>query len=317
MDLTLSAGLRYTDESKSYTFVRLTPEGDPHPTLEALNGASGDYQTDRFDYRLNAQYRWSDNIMTYAQVSTGYKGGGINPRPFFAPQARSFGPEELTSYELGVKTDWLDRALRLNVATFFSKYKGIQLTLSDCPGLGVPARPCAQPANAGDADVQGFEIELTAEPVQGLLFDAAVSHLDFDYTDINPAAGGPTSPSGPQMGDTRPHTPSWKWSVGAQYNIDLGTAGSITPRIDAAYQSDVFTAANNNEFNTIDGYTLANARLTWRNFADDLEISAEITNIFDKYFFLTRGAGSTLGTTFVTGQPGRPREWALSVKKKF
>lgn len=316
-DLTVSAGLRYTDESKSYTFVRLTPEGEPHPTLAALNGASGDYQTDRFDYRLNAQYRWSDNIMTYAQMSTGYKGGGINPRPFFAPQARPFGPEELTSYELGVKTDWFDRALRLNVATFFSKYKGIQLTLSDCPGLGVPPRPCAQPANAGDANVQGFEIELAAEPIYGLMIDAAVSHLDFDYTDINPAAGGPTSPSGPQMGDTRPYTPAWKWSVGVQHTVDLGGSGSITPRIDAAYQSDVYTAANNNAFNTIDSYTLANARLTWRNENDDLEISAEVTNIFDKYYFTTRGAGSTLGTTFVTGQPGRPREWAVSVKKKL
>src|SRR5690606_7414841 len=204
-DLTVSAGLRYTDESKSYTFVRLTPEGGPHPVLAALNGAVGEYQTDRLDYRLNAQYRWSDNIMTYAQWSTGYKGGGINPRPFFAPQARPFGPEELTSYEIGVKTDWFDRAVRLNVATFLRKYEGIQLTLSDCPGLGVPARPCAQPANAGDADVQGFEIEASAEPVRGLLIDAALSHLDFDYTDINPAAGGPGNPAGPQYGNTRPY----------------------------------------------------------------------------------------------------------------
>ena len=316
VDLTLSAGLRYTDESKSYTFVRLTPEGDPHPILRALNGVTGEYQTDRLDYRLNAQYRWSDNIMTYIQMSTGYKGGGIIPRPFFAPQARPFGPEELTSYEVGLKTDWFDRALRINVAAFLSKYNGIQLTLSDCPGLGVPARPCAQPANAGDADVQGFEIEASLSPFEGTLIDVAVSHLDFDYTDINPAAGGPTSPTGPQFGDTRPYTPAWKWSIGAQHRFELGNAGSLTPRVDAAYQSDVFTGANN-IYNTIDAYTLANARLTWRNFEEDLEVSAELTNVFDKYYFVTRGAGSTLGSTFITGQPGRPREWAVTVKKKF
>jgi len=276
----------------------------------------GEYQIDRFDYRLNAQYRWSDNVMTYVQVSTGYKGGGINPRPFFAPQARSFGPEELTSYEAGVKTDWFDQTLRVNVATFLSKYSGIQLTLNDCPGLGVPARPCAQPANAGDADVQGFEIEVYWEPIEGFLIDAALSHLDFDYTDINPAAGGPGNPTGPQFGDTRPYSPAWKWSIGVQHSFDLGDNGSITPRFDAAYQSDLFTAANN-PFNTIEAYTLANARLTWRNVDEDLEVSAEITNLFDEYYFLSRGAASTLGTTFVTGQPGRPREWAVSVKKKF
>jgi iron complex outermembrane receptor protein len=315
-DFTISAGLRYTDESKSYTFVRLTPEGGPHPVLSALNGATGEYETERLDYRLNAQYRWSDNIMTYAQFSTGYKGGGINPRPFFAPQARPFGPEELTSYEAGLKTDWFNRALRLNIAGFFSKYDGIQLTLSDCPGLGVPARPCAQPANAGNADVQGFEVEASVAPFEGTLIDASLSHLDFDYTDINPAAGGPTSPTGPQYGDTRPFTPSWKWSVGAQHRFEMGNAGSLTPRVDAAYQSDIFTGTNN-LFNQIDAYTLVNARVTWRNLDEDLEISGELTNVFDKYYFLTRGSASTLGSNFVTGQPGRPREWAISVKKKF
>jgi iron complex outermembrane receptor protein len=284
--------------------------------LNALNGVTGEYQTDRFDYRLNAQYRWTDNIMTYAQVSTGYKGGGINPRPFFAPQARPFGPEELTSYEAGLKTEWFNRMLRVNVAAFLSKYKGIQLTLNDCPGLGVPARPCAQPANAGNADVQGFEIEANLEPIDGMLIDAALSHLDFDYTSINPAAGGPTNPTGPQFGHTRPYTPAWKWSIGVQHTVGLGSAGSITPRFDAAYQGDVFTGTNN-AFNTIEAYTLANARLTWRNVDEDLEVSAEVTNLFDEYYFMTRGAATTLGTTFVTGQPGRPREWAVSVKKKF
>ena len=316
-DLTLSAGLRYTDESKTYTFLRLAPDGGPHPVLSALSGARGEYQTERLDYRLNGQYRWSDNIMTYAQVSTGYKGGGINPRPFFAAQALPFGPEELTSYEAGIKTDWFDRAVRVNIAAFISKYKDIQLTMNDCPGLGVPARPCAQPANAGDADVTGFEVETTITPVDGLLIDASLSHLDFDYTRINPAAGGPGNPTGPQFGDTRPFTPSWKWSVGAQYTLDLGLSGSLTPRVDAAYQGDVYTGAANTELGRIDAYTLVNTRLTWRNLDEDLEISAEVTNLFDKYYFVTLGSTSTLSSQFYTGQPGRPREWAVSMKKKF
>jgi len=316
-DLTLSAGLRYTDESKSYTFLRVTPEGGAHPILNALNGVTGEYQTDRFDYRLNAQYRWSDNIMTYAQVSTGYKGGGINPRPFFAPQAQQFGPEELTSYEAGFKTDWLDRAVRVNVAAFYSKYNGIQLTLGNCPDLGVPARPCAMPANAGDAEMKGVEVETTLEPVEGLLIDGSASYLHFKYTELNPAAGGPTSPTGPQFGDTRPYTPTWKWSIGAQYRFELGDAGSLTPRIDASYQSDMYVDAANDPLGRIDAYTLANARLTWRNADEDLEVSAEVTNIFDKYYFVTHSSGSSLDSDFITGQPGRPREWAVSVKKKF
>ena len=314
--VTLNGGIRYTDESKSYTFVRQTPTGGPHPILNALNGVTGTYETQEVDYRANIQFRWNDNIMTYAQVATGYKGGGVNPRPFFAPQALPFGPEKLTSYELGMKSDWFDRMLRLNVALFLSKYDGIQLTLGQCPGLGAPASPCALPANAGNADMQGFEIEATLNPTDGFIIDAALSHLDFDYTYLNPAAGGPTQPTGPQFGDTAPYTPSWKWSIGAQYRVDLGSAGSITPRFDISYQSEIFTGPRASELNGIDPYTLANARLTWRNADEDLEISAEVTNLFDKYYFRTFAADA-IDPDFVTGQPGRPREWALTVKKLF
>ena len=62
---------------------------------------------------------------------------------------------------------------------------------------------------------------------------------------------------------------------------------------------------------------LANARLTWRNEDDDLEISAEVTNLFDKYYLLTVFDLTLAGTGWATGQPGRPREWALTVKKRF
>ena len=92
---------------------------------------------------------------------------------------------------------------------------------------------------------------------------------------------------------------------------------STTPRFDAAYQDDIFTNAVNRDSNLIDSYTLANARLTWANPGKDLEISAEVTNLFDKYYLLTLFDLTTAGAGIATGQPGRPREWAVSVKKKF
>ena len=79
----------------------------------------------------------------------------------------------------------------------------------------------------------------------------------------------------------------------------------------------MFTAAANRSSNRIDGYTVANARLTWRNPKDDLEIAAEVTNLFDKYYLLTVNDQSIGSQGYVIGQPGRPREWAVSVKKKF
>ena len=66
--------------------------------------------------------------MTYAQFSTGYKGGGINPRPYVAEQALPFAPETLNAYELGFKSDAFDRKLRLNGAVFLNKYRDMIFT---------------------------------------------------------------------------------------------------------------------------------------------------------------------------------------------
>ena len=315
-NLTFNGGLRYTDEHKDYTFSRRNRDGTLNPFLGALDGVTGEFDGDKIDWRVNLQYRLSDELMTYAQVSTGFKGGGINPRPFNPAQVQPFGPETLTAYEVGFKSDLFGRVVRLNGAAYYSDYKGIQLTLLSCPQFGGPG-PCALPQNAGDAHIKGFELETTINPGNGLLFDASMSYLDFTYTSINPQAGGPTAPAGVQIGMIPPYTPKWKWAVGVQYEIDLGTSGSITPRVDANYQSAIFSNAVNKPSNHIDGYTLANARLTWRNPDEDLEVAFEVKNLFDKYYLLTSFDLTGAGAGFVAGQPGRPREWAVSVKKTF
>ena len=315
-DLTFNGGLRYTKEHKDYTFSRRNRDGTLNPFLGALDGVTGAFDGDKIDWRANLQYRISDALMTYAQVSTGFKGGGINPRPFNPAQVQPFGPETLTSYEVGFKSDLFGRVVRLNGAVFYSDYKGIQLTLLSCPQFGGPG-PCALPQNAGDAHIKGIELETTIDPGNGLLIDGAMSYLDFKYTAINPQAGGPTSPQGVQIGMVPPYTPKWKWAVGFQYEFDLGNSGSITPRVDANYQSAIFSNAVNGPNNLIEGYTLANARLTWRNSDEDLEVALEVKNVFDKYYLLTSFDLIGAGAGFVSGQPGRPREWAVSIKKTF
>ena len=74
--------------------------------MAGLDGLSGTYKGERIDYRLGVSYRWNEDLMTYAQVSTGYKGGGVNPTPYVPDQAVPFGPEKLTTYEVGVKSDF-------------------------------------------------------------------------------------------------------------------------------------------------------------------------------------------------------------------
>lgn len=314
--LTLTGGIRYTDESKSNTYLRNRPDGTPHPLLGSLNNITGRYAGDRFDYRLNIQYQLTPDVMAYAQYSTGFKGGGVSPRPFAAAQVISFGPESLKSWEIGIKSDLFDRKVRLNVNGFYSNYDDIQLTVLSCPDISpaFPA-PCPITRNVGDAIIKGVEVETQIRPARGLQLDGSFSYLDFRYRD---SAVARLAAIGIPANGITPFNPKWKWSVGAQYEIPVGADGaSLTPRIDASYQSMLYSNATNSPRSIIDGYTVANARITYRTGNGDWEISGELTNIFDKYYYLTNFDLTGAGAGIVSAQPGRPREWALTVKRKF
>ena len=339
--LNVNAGIRYTDESKDQTYFRLNLDGTVNPFLDpvgaangagspgALTGNTASYQADKLDYRLAVDYRWSESLLTYVSVATGFKGGGSNPRPFNAAQLIPFNPEKVTAYEAGFKSDLFggDSTARLNGAIFFNDYTDLQIPVSACP-----TAPCAARLNAGDAEVWGFELELVAEPLPGLQVDAALSYIDQELvtSSLNPAATSPTveispgvfgtNPAGVVPGDP-PAVPQWKYSVGAQYKIDLGNSGSLTPRFDIFYQSRQYTGPDTSgpvrgrAF--IPGFATANLRLTWMNADEDLSISLEGTNVTDKYYFLSRFNLLGAGAGFDKALPAPPAEWAISVKKRF
>ena len=320
--LTATAGVRYTKEGKDYSYRRRDRYGNLLSGQNALlDGKTGSYRGDRWDYRGALAYQVTDSVNTYVQYSTGFKGGGVNPRPFAYTQVQPFGPETLGTWEVGVKSELLDRKVRLNVAGYSSKYKDIQLILSTCPQFNPPPLPatvpfpCGLPANVGTARIKGFEVETSIRPVPGFMIDGALSYIDFNYLTIQPAAGGPTNQRGVQFGMVPPYTPKWKWSLGMQYEVLAGNMGTFTPRLDLSHQSTIWGTAINMDRTRIDSYTVANARLTWRNVAEDIEAALEVTNLFDKYYYLT--AVEISGPAGGNAQPARPREWALTVKKKF
>jgi iron complex outermembrane receptor protein len=342
-NLTLSGGLRYTEESKDYQYFRFLPNGQVNPfqdlvgaiygvgysgpdtlgifgsttaIVTALSGTVNSYSASRWDWRLSADYRISPEVLVYANVATGFKGGGTNPRPFTAAQALiSFDPETLTAYEAGFKTDLFDRMLRLNVSAFYNDFKGLQV-----PVLACPDAPCAARLNAADAHVKGFEVEGALNLHNGLLIDASLSYLDFAYSRIvDPLAGFPANPAGIAVGDPG-GSPEWKWSLGVQYEINLGDAGSLTPRLDAYYQADQFTGAavvgTTRTFSFIPNYTIANARLTYRSADEDWSVALEVTNLFDKYYYNSVFDLSGIGLSR-RANPAAPREWALTVRRSF
>ena len=317
-EFTLTGGIRYTKDKKDYTYSRLSPDGTLHPVLGGLTGTTGRYNGDRVDYRANAQYQITPATMAYVQFSTGYKGGGINPRPFAVTQVQPFSPETLQSYELGFKTDMFDRTLRVNLAGFYSNYKSIQIAVLSCPQfnpppipVGAPGFPCALPTNAGNAHIKGGEAEFNFRPNAALTVDGSFSYVGFNYTNVATALTGVTK------GMRTPYNPKWKYSLGAQYEIEAGSIGSITPRVDMAYQSAIYANAVNGPLNRIGGYNVANARLIYRNADKDWEAALEVTNFTNKYYFLSNFDLTGAGAGLASNQPGRPREWALTIKKKF
>jgi iron complex outermembrane receptor protein len=308
-DLNITGGLRYTEESKDYTFVRTNFDGSFNPLVGALDGVTSSYKGSEIDYRISVDYRWAPNFLTYATVATGFKGGGISPRPYVPTQAVSFDPEKLTSYEIGFKSEPLARS-RFNVTGFYNEFKDIQLTLFSCDQLSpFPGFPCALTANAGEAEMWGVEAELYANLFDGFDLDATVSYLDFDYTFLTPATG--------LAGDlVSPRTPKWNWSVGAQYAFDLGNSGSLTTRIDAAYRGEMYTNADNSPFSLVEDHTVANLRLTWRNVTEDLAVALEVTNLFDEYYYTTNF--DLVGNSGIQrSSVARPREYAVTIRKNF
>ncbi len=269
--------------------------------------------------------------MVYASVGTGYKAGGVGPRPFNAEQAIGFGPETLTSYEVGMKTDLFDRRLRFNTAVFYNDFKDAQLVLLSCPQYGGPG-PCALPQNAGNAKVTGVEAEITAVPVDGLQFDLSGSYLHWDWKCVDPqvvgAAAGPCS-SDPAVISLLAPTPigfiKEQAHAGVQYAFHLGSSGgsTMTPRLDLTYQgpqngSNLAAAPGSPSalYGQVPGFTVVNAHLTWVNQKKDLQATLEGTNIFNRYYFYSKFDLSGLAGT-ITGSPAPPVAWAFTLKKTF
>ena len=324
-NLTLLGGLRYTKQSKSFTYGRFGVPGSSSggavpASLAPLNGLVGRYSGSRVDYRLGAQYRFSPDAMAYAQFSTGFRGGGINPRPFFPQQALPHDPEKLKAYEIGIKTDLLDRKLRFNASGFINKYTDILVTVSSCPITGAPSTPCSLPLNAGNATIKGFEAELSLRPVPGLSIDGSLAYLHFRYDSISAAA----ATSGIGREDNGPYISPWQWSISAQYEADLGNAGTITPRVDVTH-TDTFNRNTNNVdattglkdiFGQVKGATLVNARLAYATKDRDWELAVEVRNLTDKLYY-TDVFDNRGSTNSIQGTPAEPRTWAVSVKRRF
>ncbi|MEJ0007952.1 MAG: TonB-dependent receptor [Steroidobacteraceae bacterium] len=317
-------GTRYTAQDKTYHYVRLAPDGtvggESNTDTAPVNGLSSHYNADRWDFRGNLNYHFNDAIMTYAQYSTGFKGGGVDPRPFYPVQAQPFKPESLSTFELGIKTSWFDNHLHANLDAYFSQYRNIQLSLANCAGVPAVAAasaaagfnfgsPCIMPYNAGDAHQKGIEFDSQAR-FGGLQVDANISWLNFHYTDVNPASG--VTPN-----EVTPYTPTWTANAGVQYTVPFAARGSVTARLDGNTISSIYTNAQNTFYNRTGGYTLYNAHLTWESAKSNWQGIIQLKNLTGKRYYFAQFdlVADQQGTQ--VDNPGPPLEIDLEIKHKM
>ena len=321
-------GTRFTSQDKEYHYVRRNLQGGlggSATLVSPLDGASSTYSATRWDWRAALHYQFTDEAMAYAQYSTGFKGGGVDPRPFYVPQAIQFQPESLTTYEAGLKTTWLDNHLIFNIDGYFSQYRDIQLTLTNCDSIPSIAAataaahasgalppfltygaPCALPYNAGAGHQKGLEVESQGR-FGGFQFDLNASWLHFEYVSVNPVTG--VTPS-----MVTPWTPKWSGGAGVQYTMPVGNAGSVTARLDANTRSGVYTNPVNDPYNRLGGYTIYNTHLSWQSSKANWQAIVQVLNLTGKKYYLNLFDLVTAGQGTNAGVPAPPLELDLEIK---
>ena len=314
--LDLTAGVRETHEDKSYTY-------------QSFFGRVGPYGVEysHTDWKVAVGYKVTPDILAYTSVSTGFRGGGFNPRPFAQDQINEFQPEKLTEYEVGLKSDWFDHRLRANVAGYYGNYQNLQFN-SQILQNGVPYTGIT---NIGGANIYGYEVEIEARPVGAWRIEASVGYTAFKYKNLGDNVGcagfaDPTAAANagqciagnPSYSDYPVGQPKFKGNLGTSYTFDLPGGSSVTPRLDATYQTRVFYDVINNTPGAITpSRYLLNGRVQWDAADGKWSVAALGSNLTNKQYYISLFDLRAFGEGMESGQPGAPREWAVNVHYKF
>jgi iron complex outermembrane receptor protein len=280
--VSFTAGLRYSKDNKDEQF-------DNSIVITTLDTAAN-----HFDWKAGVDFKLTDGMMVYASAATSYRPQAFNPRPFQVTQFVPVDGEEATSFELGLKSDFADNRVRVNVAAFYVDYNQRILPIGGTECLAnsagqytnlVPAGTagavqdslgqwCLDPNgppppgattsrtfyNNIPAKIQGAEIEIQFAPIEGMIISGQYGYTDFqgDEFDDPSLLGNPAVTD--ITSDNPIYVPRDNWSMSFAQKFNVGGAGSsITPRIDYYGQSQICTGIRTNLTPTTIDTTVAEA----------------------------------------------------------
>lgn len=299
--LSVTAGLRYTRDDKHLD--------QTVPFVRQL-----DRKFSKVNWAVSADYKVNNDIMAYARIATGYKAGGLNARAV----NDGFGPESLTSYEMGLKTELFDRRLRLNTAVFYTNLKDIQRSQF----LAGSGGTVSTTVNAGRARYMGIEVEAVAAVTNELTLSANLGYIDRKFTDFD--LRDPATDELVDIADDARFngSASTTLSAAAEYRKPL-SFGELAARLDYSYRSRVYyttTALVNPFHDTISDAPvgLLDARLTLSDVnlgGGKLSISGWVKNLTNQVHQLWGVDFGSLG--FATVNYAEPRTWGIDLKVSY
>jgi outer membrane receptor protein involved in Fe transport len=255
--LTAVAGIRYFTESLEGVQVQTHPFGGfpPGPTLVPLPDPNQTFN--KVTWKGNVSYKFSDSLLGYATVSTGFRSGGLNAisEPF-EPIPSTYAPDSLTNYEIGAK-GWLFNGLfDYQIDTYFIRWNDMQVQETTADGAFMFQ------ANAGEAYVKGVEFEFTAHPIQYLTASFAGSYTDAYLEQGASAAAYKANSTLGLTGDVIPNVPRYQFSLGLNYRRPIANGWDGMVATDVTYRDGVESYFTSNSFNIpLAPYTLVGLRV--------------------------------------------------------
>lgn len=299
--LHLTAGGRYTRDRKD-------------GKLSVLNGVASSLAFDdtwsRFDPMVTLAWDWSPDVMSYAKWSTGFKAGGANSRSL---SYRAFGPEQVSAFELGLKSQFLDNKARFNVALFDAQIEDKQMDFFFPLTVGGSPRTVSDTTNATTrADSRGAELELAYAPVQGLTLG-----LNYTLTDIGPLdAPNPYVTGNPSTRVLPLYAPRNAGSASVDYVAPLGV-GSVRVHLDGNWSDGFYTSEV--EQTPTDRSFVVNTRVALADLPVEawdatVEVALWARNVLDEQHLFYKSVNASLGTYGIFNEP---RSYGIEARVRF
>ncbi len=298
--LDLNIGLRYTRDEKEALWNQsgsgTAAFGLPVITLE------GDETWNEVSPTLALTYAISDDASVYGKVSRGFKGGGFMT-DLVGEVGFQLEPETVTSYEVGLKSTLVDGRLRLNAAAFVADYEDLQ-TL-DLAGLQFVG------ANAGQATLQGIEVDFEFLATEALKISGGLGFTDSEYDEFLQNVNGTINDL---SGNTLSNAPELTASVLIDYVQPISDYLEIRVSADVSFKDDIHYSVTNDPVALGDSYTLANARIGVAQQENQWNVALWVKNLADEEYFTFLRNGP-FGQQ--TGLFGEPRTYGIDVTYNF